>query len=296
MRFIPLTKPVMEKFPQVASLQVQMDDSKRPCMIAVDDGVVVAYLQAQYSDWDSEVMGFGTATVSAIRFIKRSFDPVVAAGLLSELDTWARAQHVELLSYRLPIEDTASHEALENAGWLKIEVLVSYRYDIGETLPSYDSSLVRPCIEEDVVAAGQIAYDSFIYSRYHADPAIDNATARELKRQWIMNECRGRAELVLVAVIDGRPVGFLSMHKRTDPQGSIYASLGLLAVSPEHTGRWLGMHLINGIINHAHTDIGARYILTGTQDTNTVTKMLYERCGFRLHKKEATYHRHPGAA
>lgn len=296
MPYVTLTKKALEDSPELEPLRPFLGDEKNPCIVARESEELRAYLTLKYLEWDSGILGVGTARLNAVTFMKTAPDEKIIVGLLHAVDSWAKNQKVSLLYYRLPADDALTASALERTGWNKIEVLVTYQHDLAALSYTFDRAIVRKCERDDIALVGQIAYDSFIYSRYHADPLIGEAKASELKRQWIMNDCRGRADVVLVAVVDDKPVGFVSATKGRDPQGTPHTSLGLLAALPAYTGRWLGVHLINGILDYAKTVLGSRYVLLGTQENNRTANLLYEKCGFHMLKKECTYHKHYGAS
>ena len=61
-------------------------------------------------------------------------------------------------------------------------------------------------------AAGKIARNNFIYSRFHLDPLINNNTADKIKQNWVENYFVGkRGDEMVLALMNGEPVGFLQL-------------------------------------------------------------------------------------
>ena len=62
-------------------------------------------------------------------------------------------------------------------------------------------------------AVGKIARDSFIYSRFHLDPLIDNNIASQLKQNWVENYFFGkRGDEMVLALLNDVPVGFFAVE------------------------------------------------------------------------------------
>ena len=54
------------------------------------------------------------------------------------------------------------------------------------------------CFEDTAVAT----------DRFHADPVLPKVKSSELYAKWLVNSCNDPSSEVLVAEIDGKPVGF----------------------------------------------------------------------------------------
>lgn len=121
-------------------------------------------------------------------------------------------------------------------------------------------------------------------SRYEADSAYDPADVRELRRRWLWNSHNGRADAMLVGILEGRPAGYVTC--RFDRQTG-HGEIELVGTLPEFRGR----HVASRIIAHAVAWFSTRATLVTvrTQATNYAAAALYERTGFTLQASDSTF-------
>ena len=197
---------------------------------------------------------------------------------LEETLNRARAEGVALISCRLD-ENSACGMVLKDAGFRYIERLVTF------SRPLDDGPRVAADVaaQEDAEACAKIARDVFSYDRYHADPQVPDTIANEVKRQWVLNGVRGRADAPIVIRADGAVVGFNLCLRRGDT-----AVIDLIGVAGGYQGRGFGRRLIQAALSHY---AGQCEVMTvGTQDINLASVALYEGEGFRAETAAVTYH------
>jgi ribosomal protein S18 acetylase RimI-like enzyme len=149
---------------------------------------------------------------------------------------------------------------------------------VQDILPAYYDAVLR------------IAASSFVYSRFHLDPAIPKETAHKVKRAWVNSYIhKMRGERLLVALLDGKPVGFLAVLATPEP-GRV---IDLIGVDRAYQGRGVGRALVSFFI----ADSADRYPLlrVGTQVANVPSMRLYESLGFRIDETAYVLHAHVNA-
>jgi ribosomal protein S18 acetylase RimI-like enzyme len=191
------------------------------------------------------------------------------------------------LSARVDAADDAAIHALEAHGYLNVDALVTFGAAPGELPAPFDVAGVefRQASAEDAGALAGIAADSFVDGRFHADPSIPAARAREVYRRWAAACGEGRAaDATIAAWMDGRVAGFVACRTLRDtavfPQGPA-GTIPLIAVSGSARGRGVGA----GLIAHAGAWFAgerASVVEVGTQIRNVAAARLYEGSGFRL--------------
>ncbi|HIF10533.1 MAG TPA: hypothetical protein EYQ81_12360 [Sneathiellales bacterium] len=155
-------------------------------------------------------------------------EPVVS----SYREDWLR-NGMHMVSCRPPRHWGKSMEFLEAAGFYRVETLFSLsRPNNNAPRPAIDVVLAN---DDDRVPCMDIGRSAFTFDRFHADPAIDNALADNLKAAWVENSFLGRADAILVLRENGIAQGFV-LCLRSDDESVI----DLIAVAPGKEGRGYG--------------------------------------------------------
>jgi ribosomal protein S18 acetylase RimI-like enzyme len=101
----------------------------------------------------------------------------------------------------------------------------------------------------------------------------------------MLRRCAAWDGAVLVALVDGRLVGFACVWARVPPEpdeGAAYAFVSDLAVLPPFRGRGIGRELLAGAERHARTH-GAAVLRLDVLAANVDARRLYEDAGFGTH-------------
>lgn len=207
------------------------------------------------------------------------------AALASEIDAFvAQAQEsgVRLVCVRLPWADRRRAAVLTQAGFRRIERLVTWRRSI-LPVPKCDRP-VDLARKEDHAACIDIGRNAFTTDRYHADPDIPNAVANALKARWVENSLNGRADVALVARDDAGDVAGFNLIMKSDANPVI----DLIAVAKSHRGQGFGRALVVAALDHYRGR--AQAMLVGTQSQNAASMALYPALGFTNFAEQATFH------
>jgi dTDP-4-amino-4,6-dideoxy-D-galactose acyltransferase len=142
-------------------------------------------------------------------------------------------------------------------------------------------------------AAREIAGRCMVFSRFHVDPRFGATVGDAVNRAWMQSYCEGkRGEETLVALLDGRVVGFNAIL-RSSVAGTPCRVVDLIGVDDDARGRGVGQGLMQRFVADTLT-AGLRCMRVTTQASNIAAVNLYERSGFRLAESMLVMHRHVG--
>jgi ribosomal protein S18 acetylase RimI-like enzyme len=205
--------------------------------------------------------------------------------LVRMADHATRDQYQQILC-RTNLDTLADVWALERAGFELMDAGITFARAIADPIdpPSWPDLTVRPSTDGDVAAIVSGMVGDPWNSRYEADPAYDPARVRELRTRWLWNSHRGRADVMLVGIVDGRPAGYATC--RLDAATG-HGEIELVGTLPAFRGRRVAAR----VIAHALSWLSTRSVLVTvrTQATNVAAAGLYERAGFTLRSSDLTY-------
>ncbi len=136
----------------------------------------------------------------------------------------------------------------------------------------FDISEIDYSIEE----LNQLAYESGKYSRFKLDRRIDSNKFFELYELWIINSLNKKfADDIFVYQEDSTIIGFVT-YKVTNN----YATIGLIAVSPNHQGKGIGKQLIDKVENELFKK-NINELRIPTQEENIQACFFYEKLGYK---------------
>jgi putative acetyltransferase len=115
--------------------------------------------------------------------------------------------------------------------------------------------------------------------RYIRTERIDAARARQARRRFRRPWTAQGADIVAVAVDEGRVIGHLGVQRESGPATSHVASLGM-AVAPEWRGRGVGSALLAETFRWARW-AGVEKLSLSVYPDNEAAGALYRKFGFR---------------
>jgi ribosomal protein S18 acetylase RimI-like enzyme len=187
---------------------------------------------------------------------------------------------------KVPVTSVLQVGALTSAGFRIIDVNITFERQ-PEAITSNEKIIVRDVKPEDENEILNIAETSFVYSRFHLDPLVSKELADKIKREWIANYIRKqRGERLLVAEINGKPVGFLAELVTNEKTGVI----DLIGVEKTMQGRGVGKELVQFHINDAFNKYSK--LIVGTQIANIPSMRLYQNCGYNTSNSTYVLHAH----
>lgn len=216
----------------------------------------------------------------------------VTAADLPEILRFCRGHKVKMLIARCPAEDLAAVHAMEREGFLLMDTLVCWVYDLLKApLPENECPIpIRPGTPADAEGVVAVAREAFhgYFGHYHADPRLDQARCDELYTDWASRSCRlpGEGEGVLVAEDAGKIVGFVTMKFNSPEEGE-----GVLdAVASAYRGQ-----RVHGALNRERLrwfrGRGAHRMVISTQVINVSAQRSWQRLGLKPHSAICTFHK-----
>lgn len=198
---------------------------------------------------------------------------------------------------KLATSDVATIRALGAAGMSVVDVNVLLALESTAQVPAVPDRGVDviECRPQDAPAVLEIAGTCFRYSRFHLDPLVPVETAHAIKRAWIESYVhKRRGEALMVASLDGRPIGFLAVLASQEG-GRRICTIDLIGVASGAQRRGVGKALVEGFIVRYGPQ--ADELRVGTQVSNIPSLRLYEQLGFSTIKTDYVLHLHvPGDA
>ncbi|HSM58175.1 MAG TPA: GNAT family N-acetyltransferase [Candidatus Sulfomarinibacteraceae bacterium] len=141
---------------------------------------------------------------------------------------------------------------------------------------------IRPVQQEDVPALYDAARQPKVARTTLLQPALEISATEEHVEQ----KTPGRH--YLVADVDSRAVGSVSLRQYQNPRLNHSGRLGLL-VHPEYWQRGIGTQLVEAILKIADEWLNLHRVELGVFTTNTVAIHLYEKFGFETEGRQSCY-------
>ncbi len=231
-----------------------------------------------YLDWDSEFFSRRIARVASNRLTEETLKGVLG---------WSEENSIDCLYFLADAADKESAALAASNGFRFVDIRTTYERPLaGDDSFGERAAEIRKVLPEDVPALRSIAGVSHRDSRFYFDPGFSESACNALYETWIEKSCQGYANAVLVAEIEGRAVGYLSLHLDEGNTGQI----GLIAVGADTQGHGLGKKLINESLRWFASE-GVGRVTVVTQGRNVIAQRLYQKFGFMLTSVEVWYHR-----
>lgn len=181
---------------------------------------------------------------------------------------------------------------LSSAGFCVVEV--SVQFDMANGSHSSWADPMGPLVSEILPDQHQrvleIAASCFCYSRFHLDPWVPDKIANRIKHDWVLNYIRKkRGERLLVASLDGRPVGFLAVLMSVS-DGKRVGIIDLMGVSKAFQHQGVGKALVQSFFRQYQDQCDDLQV--GTQAANIPSIRLYQSMGFSIVKTRYVLHMH----
>jgi len=255
--------------------------------VALHHGEARGFVCLTMLPWDSEQLGITAARVDYLiadgtyeeqRQIKET--------LLEQVQMEAHDRGVWHLSARIDSSDLSSLHALEEAGFITVDTIISVALDLAthgiDAVPQ--DFQIRPATSDDAERVAELARTAFVYDRFHSDPFISSERADELHAAWLRSACTGKADVVMLAEDTTGLLGFISgtLQRETRKQlGRMVGTASLAASAEPARGRGVAYALMMNCLNWFREQ-GCEIVDSGTQVRNLAALALFQKCGFRI--------------
>lgn len=238
---------------------------------------LIAYKELE---WDSKHFGFPYAEISGIL----GSSAVLKRQLIEQFEKWRKENKLRFCSAKISEKDNATIKLLEDNGFQVIEKATTLYFSLKNGNFNKDYGLCKP---EDIKQIGDIAYESFVNDRFHADANFDKQKVKERKRAWAVNSCNGYADAVITAYVDGKVAGFVAC--KIDKEKKL-GWIDLIAVDKQFRGKGQGLQLLENAKSYFHKK-GCAYACVTTQASNEASMAMYLRSGFKISHCNAILHK-----
>jgi GNAT superfamily N-acetyltransferase len=211
---------------------------------------------------------------------------------LSRALAFCASEQVDLLIARCPTSELEIAQKLEALGFLLMDTLVYYSFDLEKrTIPDdVPRACVRKFLPGDERQVARVATEAFqgYYGHYHADPKLERGKCDEGYVSWAVRSCTSMqvATEVLVAEHENRVVGFATLRINTPDEGEGV----LFAVAPEAQG--MGIYrsfMVEGM--KWCKEQALKRMVVSTQVTNVAVQKVWCRVGFEPAQSYYTFHK-----
>lgn len=259
--------------------------------VAEERGKLVGLVSLERLDWDAKHFGVEMAKIGYLISeggFSKAFD--VKSSLLSYLLKICSERQISHLTARVHTEDISSVHALENKSFRVMDTTVTYSFDLRKNqIPELeDQCYVREFRQDDLAKLANIALESFqrgrvATDRFHADPSLPSEKSDELYAKWIVNSCKGLADTVLVAEIDGIPVGYITCkvyRSLSEKLSERFGTMVISAVSSSARRKGIYTSLFNAGLRWLADRVNI--VEVGTQVSNYIVQKVWNRVGFEI--------------
>jgi hypothetical protein len=266
--------------------------------VAKEGEEIVGLVDLNKLEWDSVHFGMETARINYLLASGDYFKSLyIKQRLISCILTECHDRLISHLSARVNKEDLSSIHALESKSFRLMDVLVTYSLDLKKHKVSKRAPyLVRPFENSDFPKLLKISLECFgkvpvATDRFHADPALPKKKSDVLYAKWLTNLSQDPSNVLLVAEIEAKPVGFnvCSVNKLAAQKiGLRIGSMILTAVKPSERNKLVGVSLINATVSWFRDKVDI--IESGGQVSNYPIQRAWSRVGFKPTKSQCTFH------
>jgi len=252
---------------------------------------IVGFVTFTPLPWDSEQIGLPAARLDYL-IAQGTYNEefFIKENLVRSVLHFCSEKGFKHLSARVDASDLSSIHVLEKLGFITVDGILTFAAELSSNIPftsreKIDKIVIRIAKLSDSEKVAELARESFIYDRFHSDPAIPKELADELHANWLRNSCSGKvADVVILAEDDQGILGFVTCKLQKDTRkylGKMVGTIVLIATAKRARRKGIGRALTLAALDWFRQQ-GSDIVEVGTQLRNVPASRLYESCGFRL--------------
>ncbi len=239
---------------------------------------------------DRETIAF--SEIDSERFGVRIARAHVVSDNLSRALDFCAAERIDLLVARCRTSDLEAAQGMESKGFLLMDTLLYYSFDLTKKEIPGDPCEVRvrrllPGDEAEIPRVASAAFKGYL-GHYHSDRRLDSVQCDEAYRSWAERSCTTdkAADEVLVAELGGKVAGFatLRLNSPQEVEGLLFA------VAPESQGKGICRLFMIRSLQWCRAQ-GAKRMVISTQVTNVSMQKVWCRTGFEPSDSYYTFHK-----
>ncbi len=235
----------------------------------------------EFLPWDTDFFGYRIGRVNGHNLTADSAGRILR---------WAEDQSIDCLYFLASIDDPETARLAQVHGFQLVDVRVTFELDLRKTephaVPAPSGVRIRGACADDVSELEAIARGSYDVSRFHFDTRFPKDKSDSLYETWIRRSCDDYADQVLVAEVEERPVGYVTLHLLEQAKGQI----GLIGVGERARGKGVAKSLVYASMDWLRSrNIVLEHVVT--QGRNIAAQRLYQGCGFQTASVQLWYHK-----
>ena len=215
------------------------------------------------NNFDSEILGFKVAKIEVL-------NPRDVKSLIKDFIK----NKIKYTTYRVESNNFPMIHALERAGFILVDGLITLEINTSETGTEISASQIREANKNDLDKLKEITNGLYSISRIFNDSIISKDKANKFYIKWVENSVLGKAaDLVLVWEEDKKILGYVTLQRK--------GKIPLLGVFPQARGKGIAKKLIKASFNRFR-EWGSEIIRIETQMGNIPALRVYQDCGFKV--------------
>lgn len=296
---VPLNSETLQVF--VDQIESQINQAGAFLLTEEKGTELVGALLLEELPFDTELYGFPMAKISFLVALG-DYEPQskIQNSLLQQaFDLCLQKGIVHLSARALPDELSLIH-SLENEDFYMVAGLSTFLLDLKKysAQKNKNSVAIRPFQESDLEPLSEMSRLSFgdpkdWMDKAHADPNLPKDKSDELYVRWFRNCCNGsRADQVLVAEVEGKPAGYITLNIEKglyQHAGFRVGNVPLNAVDPSYRKMGIYSSLVQEGLNwfSDKTD----WATIKTQVTTLAVHKTWQRFGAHMSSVEYAFHK-----
>lgn len=243
-------------------------------------------------EWDTKCLRQNVARIELIATSKKATNREgIYRMLLDEIFSTCRANKVRLVFLRNSINNGILNKYLTSIGVYPLSVLLNlYRsFDRMEDKKGFRNKTyieIRRPERKEHSRLEEIMLDGFKNRLLH-EPLLNVADVRNLYRQWIRNDLKGRVKEVLIALNGGQVTGFVAFDQ-LNINGKKYGFVDMIVVDRRFRKKGIGTILVNEVAERLRKI--TKGIFLGTELENAEALNFYMCLGFCIADSYYSYH------
>jgi len=265
-------------------------------LVAENKEEAVALLTIHKLEWDTAHFGIPMGRIRHILGgVNPDLDYLAKKALIDSAAVEFKKTGIRHISIRLSADDVNAIYALEAANFYLADTILEYYFDFRNSqVPEIKNTchlrLYQKSDFQELERSSKNIFKGYI-DRFQRDPNLDKTKSYQLYEKWIINSCQGLADEVVLASIDRKLAGFLTMeiyHKLNNILPLSFGGAVLVGVVPEFRNKKVHTSMLNFAQNYFKDKVDLfRY---ATQVNNLYAQKALVQLGFFLKYAFHTFH------
>jgi GNAT superfamily N-acetyltransferase len=235
----------------------------------------------QLLQWDTEFFGVRVGSVKGHR---------LDFSLIEAILDWCRGNDIDCLYFLADSDHAETVRIAEDYAFRfrDIRMTFSRKLDYLPAPETIHGLICRPVQPGDLEHLRPVARTAYVHTRFYYDPCFAQEKSSALYDTWLVRSiAEGYADGVMVAEMEGRPVGYVTAHLSHQTR---IGQIGLVGIAEDARGQRIGHYLLNATLDWFARQ-GMVTVEVRTHGRNIPAQRLYQKCGFVTESVRLWYHK-----